>query len=65
MTFIARHRKVLLSIGFVVTSLTIASLGLANPTNPTVTAGQAKISGLGTSAVTIQQATQQAVINWQ
>ena len=65
MTLNGRHRKMLLSIGFVVASLTIKSLGLANPTNPTVTAGQATISGLGTSAVTIQQATQQAIINWQ
>jgi len=65
MAVIIRHHKVVLSIGCVVTSLTIASLGLANPTNPTVAAGQAQISGLGTSAVTIHQATQQAVINWQ
>lgn len=37
---------------------------LANPVGPTVTAGQATISGLGTSAVTVQQASQLAVINW-
>jgi filamentous hemagglutinin family protein len=65
MTLVTRHRNVVLNIGIVVTSLTIASLGLANPTNPSVIAGQATISGLGTSAVTIQQATQQAIINWQ
>ena len=38
---------------------------LANPTGPTVVGGQATVSGLGTSHVTIAQASQQAIINWQ
>src|SRR5215813_5708836 len=62
---IAWQRKIALSVGFEIICLAFASVLSANPTNPTVTAGQAQISGLGTSAVTIQQATQQAVINWQ
>src|SRR5262245_32560420 len=37
----------------------------ANPTGPSVVGGQATVSGLGTSAVTINQATQRAIINWQ
>ena len=38
---------------------------LANPTGPDVVGGQAAVSGLGTSHVTIDQASQHAVINWQ
>ncbi|MGA6828447.1 filamentous hemagglutinin N-terminal domain-containing protein [Nitrospira sp. NS4] len=38
---------------------------LANPTGPAVVAGEAAVSGLGTSQVTITQASQRAVINWQ
>jgi filamentous hemagglutinin family protein len=36
----------------------------ANPSGPTVAAGQATISGLGTPQVLIQQQTNQAIINW-
>lgn len=36
----------------------------ANPTNPAVVAGQATVSGLGTDLVTIQQASQHAIIHW-
>lgn len=38
---------------------------LANPTGGNVVAGQATISGQGTSTVTIMQASQRAIINWQ
>ena len=38
---------------------------LANPTGPAVVGGAATVSGLGTSHVTITQASQQAIINWQ
>lgn len=38
---------------------------LANPTGPNVVGGQATVSGLGTSQVTIAQASQRAIINWQ
>lgn len=37
----------------------------ANPAGPNVTHGQATISGVGTNTVTIHQATQHAIINWQ
>src|SRR5262247_3839115 len=43
----------------------IIPIALANPTGPTVVGGQAKVSGLGTSQVTIAQASQRAIINWQ
>jgi filamentous hemagglutinin family protein len=43
----------------------IVETALANPTAPTVTAGGATVSGLGTNAVTIHQATPKAIINWQ
>ncbi len=38
---------------------------MANPAGPDVVGGQATVSGLGTSQVTIMQASQQAIINWQ
>jgi filamentous hemagglutinin family protein len=38
--------------------------GLANPVNPAVVAGEASVSGLGTDRVTIQQASQHAIIHW-
>lgn len=40
-------------------------LMLANPTGPTVVGGSAAVSGLGTAHVTINQASQQAILNWQ
>jgi filamentous hemagglutinin family protein len=41
------------------------SLMLANPTGPTVVGGDATVSGLGTPQVTINQASQRAILNWQ
>jgi len=40
-------------------------LVLANPIGPAVVGGQATVSGVGTSHVTIAQASQRAIINWQ
>ena len=45
--------------------LSAVSIVLANPTGPSVVGGQASVSGLGTSHVTITQASQRAIINWQ
>lgn len=36
----------------------------ANPVNPAVVAGEATVAGLGTDRVTIQQASQHAIIHW-
>ncbi|NWF71650.1 MAG: filamentous hemagglutinin N-terminal domain-containing protein [Nitrospirae bacterium] len=44
--------------------LSSAPAGLANPVNPAVVAGEATIAGVGTDLVTIQQASQHAVIHW-
>ena len=65
MALIDCQRQIVFTAGFAMTLFAMVSLVLANPVGPKVTAGQATVSGLGTSAVTIQQATQQAVINWQ
>jgi filamentous hemagglutinin family protein len=43
----------------------IMPIVLANPTGPAVVGGDATVSGLGTSHVTIAQVSQQAIINWQ
>lgn len=45
--------------------LIVVPVVLANPIGPDVVGGQAAVSGLGTSHVTIAQASQQAIINWQ
>ncbi len=49
--------------------MTMVPVVLANPiaptTGPNVVAGQATVSGLGTSHVTITQTTQRAIFNWQ
>jgi len=37
----------------------------ANPTGPAVVGGSAAVSGLGTSHVTVNQASQRAILNWQ
>lgn len=37
----------------------------ANPIGPSVVGGDATVTGLGTSQVTINQASQQAILNWQ
>jgi len=48
-----------------ISDMALPLLVAANPTGPSVVAGQAAVSGLGTSQVTITQASQQAIINWQ
>lgn len=42
----------------------LGSESIANPVDPTVVSGQATVSGLGTDMVTIQQASQHAIIHW-
>ncbi len=42
-----------------------APFSFANPTGPAVVGGNATVSGLGTSRVTINQASQRAILNWQ
>src|SRR5882672_2793579 len=37
---------------------------LANPLGPTVVGGTATVTGTGTANVTVNQATQNAIINW-
>ncbi len=57
-----------LSIGVMfsyVVQMLVVPIVLANPTGPAVVGGSATVSGLGTSQVTINQASQQAIINWQ
>lgn len=43
----------------------IPTVLLANPAGPSVVGGHATVSGVGTSHVTINQASQQAILNWQ
>jgi filamentous hemagglutinin family protein len=45
--------------------LVVVPVVLANPAGPDVVGGQATVSGLGTAHVTIAQASQNAIINWQ
>lgn len=52
-------------IAFHLIQWVVPPLMLANPTGPAVVGGNASVSGLGTSHVTINQASQQAIINWQ
>lgn len=48
-----------------VAQLLVVPVVLANPTGPAVVGGNATVSGVGTSHVTINQASQQTIINWQ
>jgi filamentous hemagglutinin family protein len=43
----------------------IFSRAEANPVGPSVVAGQASVSGVGTAQVTIEQATPKAILSWQ
>ena len=61
---IDRKQSVRWLLGLWLCGLVCPNFVLANPSGPTVTAGQANISGLGTPQVTIHQQTQQAIINW-
>jgi len=62
----ARQRFIAGLILFVyLAQLSAVPIVLANPTGPSVVGGQASVSGLGTSQVTITQASQRAIINWQ
>ncbi|BCA54916.1 hypothetical protein W02_20560 [Nitrospira sp. KM1] len=59
------QRLSMFMISVLLSELFFAPFAGANPVNPNVVAGQAAISGLGTSHVTVQQASQRAIINWQ
>jgi filamentous hemagglutinin family protein len=54
-----------LTLSFFVAQMAVLPIVFANPTEPSVVAGEATVSGLGTSRLTIQQASQAAIINWQ
>jgi filamentous hemagglutinin family protein len=54
-----------LTVGFYLAQMAVLPVVYANPTGPSVVAGEATVSGLGTSQVTIAQASQRAIINWQ
>lgn len=54
-----------LTLSFYVAQMTVLPVVFANPTDPSVVVGEATVSGLGTSRVAIQQASQRAIINWQ
>src|SRR5262245_61311700 len=45
-------------------SFFLAERVLGNPTGPSVAAGQASVSGIGTSHVTVTQSSAKAIINW-
>lgn len=57
-------RSLIWTLGIGACGLGFPASLLANPSGPTVAAGQANIAGLGTAQVTIHQQTQQAIINW-
>ena len=61
------HKRIVsgLSLFAYLAQLVLVPLVLANPAGPIVVGGQATVSGLGTSHVSITQASQQAIINWQ
>jgi filamentous hemagglutinin family protein len=61
------HKQVIagLILFAILAQLIVVPVVLANPIGPDVVGGQATVSGLGTSQVTIAQASQQAIINWQ
>jgi trimeric autotransporter adhesin len=58
-----RHRGLMLS-GAALVSVG-AGLAVAGPNGGTVVGGSATIQGAGTSSVTINQSSQNAIINWQ
>ncbi len=61
------HKRVLSGLILLtyLSQLIVVPVVLANPIGPAVVGGEATVSGLGTSHVTIAQASQQAIINWQ
>jgi len=50
---------------FHLTQWVFPPLMLANPTGPAVVGGSATVSGVGTAHVTVTQASQRAILNWQ
>ena len=65
MTMTTRKTMAALTLSCYLVQMAALPAVYANPAGPAVVAGQATVSGLGTSQVTIAQASQRAVINWQ
>jgi filamentous hemagglutinin family protein len=55
--------RTLLGLGSALVALWAGAAG-AGPNGPTVVGGQATVAGAGTSAVTVNQSSQNAIINW-
>ena len=64
-TILGRRLLATTLIIFHVIQWVIPTVLLANPAGPSVVGGQATVSGVGTSHVTINQASQRAILNWQ
>src|SRR5262245_38921027 len=60
-----QRRFAIVTLAALFSQMLIAPFAMANPVAPSVAGGQAQVSGLGTSHVTITQASQRAIINWQ
>ncbi len=65
-TNIGRHDRIFagLLILFHLVQWVFPPFMLANPTGPAVVGGNATVSGVGTAHVTVNQASQQAILNW-
>jgi large exoprotein involved in heme utilization and adhesion len=59
------RRRTLLLLSVAVLASAAAGFAMAGPNGGTVVGGSATIQGQGSGAVTINQATQNAIINWQ
>ena len=60
-----QKRLAALTVSCYVVQMIVLPVIFANPVGPSVVAGEATVGGLGTSRVTIAQASQRAIINWQ
>lgn len=60
-----RSNKALLLATSALVPLGLAPAALANPVGASVAAGTAQVSGEGTATLTVNQATDKAIINWQ
>src|SRR5262245_641862 len=65
MRLIWQRRCAIVTLAALFSQAMIAPFAIANPAAPSVVGGQAQVAGLGTNHVTITQATQRAIINWQ
>lgn len=60
-----QRRWAAVTLAALVSEIALVPWAAANPTGPSVVAGEAAVSGLGTGRVTITQGSQRAIINWQ